>query len=171
MDGYMYSDTCHVLPDILNSHVPPSPYTTLPRHVAEAATRGNTSNRSGGTWRAALTGFSRRSRNPDADAEGAAGCEGHQAQGLTQDSKTCCGVVVTVLGAMKASGREHLTVSLLMIGQYIATSPLSQHSQQTHEILGKPILTDLNPEHCSEQQSHGIFLCCQELDLSNNRSL
>ena len=60
MDGYMYSDTCHVLPDILNSHVPPPPYTTLPRHVAEAGTRGNTSNRSGGTWRAALTGFSRR---------------------------------------------------------------------------------------------------------------
>merc|ERR1719445_1889660 len=139
MDGYMYSDTCHVLPDILNSHVPPPPYTTLPRHVAE--TRGNASNRSGGTWRAALTGFSRRSRNPDTDGEAAAGCEGHhQSQGLTQDSKTCCGVVVsqtvsirwfivmiafvgiccavvgTVLGAMKASGREHLTVSLLMIG-------------------------------------------------------
>ena len=30
----------------------------------------------------------------------------------------CCAVVGTVLGAMKASGREHLTVSLLMIGQY-----------------------------------------------------
>ena len=60
MDGYMYSDTCHVLPDILNSHVPPPPYTTLPRHVAEAGTRGGTSNRSGGTWRAAFTGFSRR---------------------------------------------------------------------------------------------------------------
>ena len=84
-----------------------------------------------------------RSRNPDTDGEAAAGCEGHhQSQGLTQDSKTCCGVVVsqtvsirwfivmiafvgiccavvgTVLGAMKASGREHLTVSLLMIGQY-----------------------------------------------------
>merc|ERR1719431_656754 len=28
----------------------------------------------------------------------------------------CCSVVGTVLGAMKASGREHLTVSLLMIG-------------------------------------------------------
>lgn len=28
----------------------------------------------------------------------------------------CCAVVGTVLGAMKASGREHLTVSLLMIG-------------------------------------------------------
>lgn len=60
MDGYMYSDTCHVLPDILNSHVPPPPYTTLPRHVAEAGTRGGASNRSGGTWRAAFTGFSRR---------------------------------------------------------------------------------------------------------------
>ena len=60
MEGYMYSDTCHVLPDILNSHVPPPPYTTLPRHVAEAGTRGNASNRSGGTWRAAFPGFSRR---------------------------------------------------------------------------------------------------------------
>jgi hypothetical protein len=29
----------------------------------------------------------------------------------------CCSVVGTVLGAMKASGREHLTVSLLMIGE------------------------------------------------------
>jgi quinol-cytochrome oxidoreductase complex cytochrome b subunit len=28
-----------------------------------------------------------------------------------------CAVVGTVLGAMKASGREHLTVSLLMIGE------------------------------------------------------
>ena len=31
----------------------------------------------------------------------------------------CCSVVGTVLGAMKASGREHLTVSLLMIGKYL----------------------------------------------------
>ena len=30
----------------------------------------------------------------------------------------CCAVVGTVLGAMKASGREHLTVSLLMIGEW-----------------------------------------------------
>lgn len=29
----------------------------------------------------------------------------------------CCVIVGTVLGAMKASGREHLTVSLLMIGK------------------------------------------------------
>ena len=31
----------------------------------------------------------------------------------------CCSVVGTVLGAMKASGREHLTVSLLMIGKFL----------------------------------------------------
>jgi hypothetical protein len=30
----------------------------------------------------------------------------------------CCTVVGTVLGALKAAGREHLTVSLLMIGKY-----------------------------------------------------
>ena len=29
----------------------------------------------------------------------------------------CCSVVGTVLGAMRATGREHLTVSLLMIGE------------------------------------------------------
>ena len=55
----------------------------------------------------------------------------------------CCAVVGTVLGAMKASGREHLTVSLLMIGQYLESSLTSlTNQQQTHEILGKPILTD-----------------------------
>ena len=37
----------------------------------------------------------------------------------------CCAVVGTVLGAMKASGREHLTVSLLMIGQYQAVTIIS----------------------------------------------
>lgn len=42
----------------------------------------------------------------------------------------CCAVVGTVLGAMKASGREHLTVSLLMIGElqffvFLTTSPVA----------------------------------------------
>ena len=32
----------------------------------------------------------------------------------------CCSVVGTVLGAMKAQGREHLTVSLLMIGESLS---------------------------------------------------
>jgi hypothetical protein len=31
----------------------------------------------------------------------------------------CCAVVGTVLGAMRSSGREHLTVSLLMIGKLL----------------------------------------------------
>jgi hypothetical protein len=31
-------------------------------------------------------------------------------------------VVGTVLGAMRASGREHLTISLLMIGEYNAAT-------------------------------------------------
>ena len=35
----------------------------------------------------------------------------------------CCAVVGTVLGAMKASGREHLTVSLLMIGEFLGIIP------------------------------------------------
>ena len=30
----------------------------------------------------------------------------------------CCSIVGTALGALKASGREHLTVSLLMIGEF-----------------------------------------------------
>ena len=41
----------------------------------------------------------------------------------------CCAVVGTVLGAMKASGREHLTVSLLMIGQYHSLQYHSLHQQ------------------------------------------
>ena len=47
----------------------------------------------------------------------------------------CCAVVGTVLGAMKASGREHLTVSLLMIGQY-PHSPLSQTHNKLMRSLG-----------------------------------
>jgi len=35
----------------------------------------------------------------------------------------CCAIVGTVLGAMKASGREHLTVSLLMIGTLFKGCP------------------------------------------------
>jgi hypothetical protein len=51
----------------------------------------------------------------------------------------CCAIVGTVLGAMKASGREHLTVSLLMIGSL----PLS------------PITVIINVSfHCL------VFCCC-----------
>jgi len=137
-DGYFYENGCH-LPDILNSHVPPPPYTTLPGRGSNVATAAPEQSRRG-TWRSALPSFSRRSQNQcDAEAGGhtlvTAGDVHH-----ASESKSCCGVSVsqtvsirwfivmiafvgiccavvgTVLGAMKASGREHLTVSLLMIG-------------------------------------------------------
>jgi len=38
----------------------------------------------------------------------------------------CCAVVGTVLGAMKASGREHLTVSLLLIGESEITAEVEK---------------------------------------------
>ena len=86
-----------------------------------------------------------RSQNPDAEA----GTQPPPPPEEPRDSKSCCGVTVsqtvsirwfivmiafvgiccavvgTVLGAMKASGREHLTVSLLMIGQYQAVTIIS----------------------------------------------
>ena len=36
----------------------------------------------------------------------------------------CCSIVGTALGALKASGREHLTVSLLMIGKFDSGSTM-----------------------------------------------
>ena len=39
----------------------------------------------------------------------------------------CCSIVGTALGALKASGREHLTVSLLMIGEYKKPNPVILH--------------------------------------------
>ena len=44
----------------------------------------------------------------------------------------CCSIVGTVLGAMKASGREHLTVSLLMIGKDIYFNFITIQWGQTH---------------------------------------
>lgn len=143
MDGYMYEGSCFPngdhLPDLLNNHLPPPAYTTLPGRgqggvypPAGSPTRIPPPPPRG--WRASIPGFSRRSRNQDHE----------QAPGQTyvmeEEAKSCCGVAVsqtvsirwfivmiafvgiccavvgTVLGAMKASGREHLTVSLLMIG-------------------------------------------------------
>ena len=57
-DGYFYENGCH-LPDILNSHVPPPPYTTLPGRGSNVATAAPEQSRRG-TWRSALPSFSRR---------------------------------------------------------------------------------------------------------------
>ncbi|GLH12230.1 probable cyclin-dependent serine/threonine-protein kinase DDB_G0292550 [Gryllus bimaculatus] len=61
----------------------------------------------------------------------------------------CCAVVGTVLGAMKASGREHLTVSLLMIAmmypefQYRPPPPSYQASMQEYRL--RLLLLDRHP--------------------------
>lgn len=47
----------------------------------------------------------------------------------------CCAIVGTVLGALKATGREHLTVSLLMIGKSKLTF--------VYILFVKPVKTDL----------------------------
>lgn len=44
----------------------------------------------------------------------------------------CCAVVGTVLGALKATGREHLTVSLLMIGEYSFISFINLYHFYSH---------------------------------------
>jgi len=147
MDGYMYEGGCYPngehLPDLLNSHVPPPAYTTLPGRGQGPPCGAFPPSGSPGRippppprgWRASIPGFSRRSRNHDHEAAGPG-----QTYVVEEEAKSCCGVAVsqtvsirwfivmiafvgiccavvgTVLGAMKASGREHLTVSLLMIG-------------------------------------------------------
>jgi len=145
MDAYMYEGggggvtsvvannvgISHNLPDLV-SHPPPPPYATLPPQGSTSllcpAGAGNTR---GGGWRASISSFSRRRRRHGGDGAGAL---------IEEEPKPCCGVLVsqsvsirwfivmiafvgiccavvgTVLGAMKATGREHLTVSLLMIG-------------------------------------------------------
>lgn len=150
LDAFMYEGAAgslgNHLPDLLNSHVPPPPYATLPPPQHQMAVNGGgnplypgppTGHRGG--WRASITSFSRR-RRCDRGGVGGVGGMGVEASLLEDDCKTCCGVLVsqsvsirwfivmiafvgiccavvgTVLGAMKASGREHLTVSLLMIG-------------------------------------------------------
>jgi hypothetical protein len=52
----------------------------------------------------------------------------------------CCAVVGTVLGAMKASGREHLTVSLLMIGECFYVSSNTERLTACRVILTVPVV-------------------------------
>ena len=69
LDGHMYEGGCHGyvmdLPDILNSHLPPPPYTTLPGR-GHGALPGppppppaSSRHRSSSSWRAAFPGFNR----------------------------------------------------------------------------------------------------------------
>ncbi|KAH7948788.1 hypothetical protein HPB49_002218 [Dermacentor silvarum] len=114
-----------VLPDILNAHLPP-PYATLPPPPSSSARRHLPP--------------PPRLRPPrcvvDTEVVEPKHCCGVL---VTQTVSIrwfivmiafvglCCAIVGTVLGALKATGREHLTVSLLMIGEYSA-SILFSHS-------------------------------------------
>jgi len=147
MDAYMYEGGVmgyphpEHLPDLLNSHVPPPAYTTLPGHgqarvyppSPQGPVRIPPPHPAPRGWRESFPGFSRRSRNTGGVMGGTylpEREEGKSCCGVTMSQTVsirwfivmiafvgiCCAVVGTVLGAMKASGREHLTVSLLMIG-------------------------------------------------------
>jgi len=136
MDGgciYEQGGHHHGMPDLIHHHLPPPPaYTTLPGRGRPATCPQRNMNPPQHSWRENLPNFARRS----------GGCGGEEVlmQTTEGESKTCCGLAVsqtvsirwfivmiafvgiccsvvgTVLGAMKAQGREHLTVSLLMIG-------------------------------------------------------
>lgn len=118
-----------VLPDILNAHLPP-PYATLPprRHLPPPPPR-----------------FRPPRCVVDTEVVEPKHCCGVL---VTQTVSIrwfivmiafvglCCAIVGTVLGALKATGREHLTVSLLMIGE-------SSFPNQPLFLLPCPISTGL----------------------------
>ncbi|CAB4066384.1 unnamed protein product [Lepeophtheirus salmonis] len=124
------------MPDILHSHVPP-PYSTLPNRNARPIPPPSRWRRSPPSFPAAVTADLTRSHASFFDENHH---HIHHLDSSSHTSKSCCGVAVnqtisirwfivmiafvgiccsvvgTILGALKASGREHLTVSLLMIG-------------------------------------------------------
>ncbi|XP_013784829.1 uncharacterized protein LOC106468923 [Limulus polyphemus] len=193
LDEYTHVDTTpnpDVLPDILNSHLPPS-YTTLPppsrslppplphvppMYISPASTTAQCSlSPVGRSVRGGRSGFRplpsrgrNRSLTRGAVYTAPAASENDEPKhccGLivTQAISIrwfiamiafvglCCAVVGTVLGALKTTGREHLTVSLLMIGvgivlitvSGIAMKLTSQDAPSCRAMLG--IQSD-NPE-------------------------
>merc|ERR1712241_521323 len=129
--GCIYDQGVHHVPDLLHHPLPPPPaYTTLPGRARPTSCPQRPMPPPQHSWRVNLPAFARRSR----------GCGEEVLMQPEGESKTCCGLAVsqtvsirwfivmiafvgiccsvvgTVLGAMKAQGREHLTVSLLMIG-------------------------------------------------------
>ncbi|XP_063230560.1 uncharacterized protein LOC134535415 [Bacillus rossius redtenbacheri] len=99
------------VPDLLHSHLPP-PYCAAPAPVLVAASPPPRSQRSprGHHY------------SPEEEPKSCCGVVVTQTVSIRwfivmiAFVGICCAVVGTVLGAMRTSGREHLTVSLLMIG-------------------------------------------------------
>merc|ERR1719414_1400358 len=189
MDGgciYEQGGHHHGVPDLLHHHLPPPPaYTTLPGRGRPTTCPQRNINPPQHSWRENLPNFARRS----------GGCGGEE--GLMQttegESKTCCGLAVsqtvsirwfivmiafvgiccsivgTVLGAMKASGREHLTVSLLMIGVGIVLITVSgiawrltaSDAPSCRAMLGLG-------GGCEEDYNNGRFLSRPQVTNTNN---
>lgn len=73
----------------------------------------------------------------------------------------CCAVVGTVLGAMRSSGREHLTVSLLMIGKIFLT--------YTYRPLLSSSFFQTNDNKAQQQQEVVALLLCVSNSISPDR--
>ncbi|KAH9365245.1 hypothetical protein HPB48_000108 [Haemaphysalis longicornis] len=81
----------------------------------------------------------------------------------------CCAIVGTVLGALKATGREHLTVSLLMIGEW--PPPPASLLFQLMRPSTTTDATRVDFGHCSavllakrgKRNSASECLCCDQL--------
>merc|ERR1712115_93834 len=175
--GCIYDQGVHHVPDLLHHHLPPPPaYTTLPGRARPTSCPQRPMPPPQHSWRENLPAFARRSR----------GCGEEVLMQPEGESKTCCGLAVsqtvsirwfivmiafvgiccsvvgTVLGAMKAQGREHLTVSLLMIGvgivlvtvSGIAWRLTSQDAPTCRAMLGLGGDERLMPGHTLGGRSH-----------------
>lgn len=187
------------MPDILNTHMPPPPYSTLP-HSASAGSR---SSRNQGQQpqlpevRAVRSATARARRWRPLPALAGATTDLTRSQhflaGDEPDPKSCCGVTVsqtvsirwfivmiafvgiccsivgTVLGAMKASGREHLTVSLLMIGVGIVLITVSGIAWRLTATDAPSCRAMLGlGGGCEEDYNNGRFLSRPQVSGTNN---
>ncbi|XP_035224242.1 histone-lysine N-methyltransferase SETD1A-like [Stegodyphus dumicola] len=131
------------------SHPPPPPPPTTAPACPHLTANPRRTSRGGGGRGGAFRGFHPRERS--GGRRGGPSFAGAPAASESDEPKHCCGVMVTqtvsirwfivmiafvglccaivgtVLGALKATGREHLTVSLLMIGKYFSFSLIISH--------------------------------------------
>jgi len=188
------------MPDILNTHMPPPPYSTLP-HSASAGSRSSRNQGQPGPQlpevRAVRSATARARRWRPLPALAGATTDLTRSQhflaGDEPDPKSCCGVTVsqtvsirwfivmiafvgiccsivgTVLGAMKASGREHLTVSLLMIGVGIVLITVSGIAWRLTATDAPSCRAMLGlGGGCEEDYNNGRFLSRPQVSGTNN---
>jgi len=182
------------MPDILNSHLPPPAYSTLP-HTART-TRSGTSGQPQVTasgppptvrsarprrWRplpnltGVTTDLQRSHFLGEDDPKSCCGVTVTQTVSIRwfivmiAFVGICCSIVGTVLGAMKASGREHLTVSLLMIGVGIVLITVSGIAWRLTATDAPSCRAMLGlGGGCDEDYNNGRFLSRPQVTNTNN---